>query len=386
MPKKRTGSRTEDLLVQPAHVILFCALVLTFLGIIILFSASAHSGPDPYFYLKRQVIWGGIATLAGIVVSVAPLEKSKPLAWIGLALLVVGLILVLIPGIGILVNGSRRWLSLGPMRLQVSEFAKLGFVFAMAVYLGANQRHITTFWRGFVIPLALTGLVSGLIILQPDYGMAALCGAVGFCMMYLAGTRLIYLIPSLMTLISLFGIALYLSPTRWRRIIAFLDIEGNRLDGAYQLWQAILAFGAGGVHGRGIGNGRQQMAFLPEAHTDFIFAVIGEELGLFFSGGVLLMFAILFLVGILHLRRAPNLYQYLLVAGSLIVITLQALINMAVVTGCVPTKGMPLPFISYGGSNLVATFIIVGLLVNTSNSWTKSPLPNKKRNLKEIVA
>src|SRR5690606_6380101 len=133
-------------------------------------------------------------------------------------------------------------------------------------------------------------------------------------------------------------------------------------------------------------NGRQQMAFLPEAHTDFIFAVIGEELGFVFTGGVLLLFLVMFTIGIVHLRRAPNLYQYLLVAGALMLVTLQALINMAVVTGCVPTKGMPLPFISYGGSNLVATFMIIGLLVNTSFSWSKSPLKNADRRLKEIAA
>lgn len=386
MAKKRKGSRKHDLLVHPAFVILFCVAVLTLLGISILFSASAHSAPDPYFFLKRQVLWVGVALLAGLVVSLVPLEKSRVLAWVIFGVLVVGLLLVLIPGIGVWVNGSRRWLPLGFMRLQVSEFAKLGLILALAVYLGANQRQIQTFWRGFVIPSCLVGLISGLIILQPDYGMAALCGVVGFGMMFLAGTRLLYLVPSVVTLGSLFCVALYLSPTRWRRIMAFLDVEGNRLDSSYQLWQAILAFGAGGIEGRGIGNGRQQMAFLPEAHTDFIFAVIGEELGLIFTGGVLVLFMIIFLIGIVHLRRAPNLFQYLLISGALMLVTFQALINMAVVTGCVPTKGMPLPFISYGGSNLVATFVIVGLLVNTSFSWAKSPLRNKERGLKEIVA
>ncbi len=386
MGKKRTDARKNDLGVHPAYVILFCAAALTLLGMSILFSASAQSGPDPYHYLQRQAVWLGVAILAGFTISLVPLERSRPLAWVLLALLVVGLIAVLIPGIGVWVNGSRRWLPLGPMRLQVSEFAKLTLIFALAVYLGANQRHIKTFWRGFIIPSALIGLVSGLIILQPDYGMAALCGVVGFLMLFLAGTRLIYLVPSVASLAILFGVALYLSPTRWRRIMAFLDVEGNRLDSSYQLWQAILAFGAGGVDGRGIGNGRQQMAFLPEAHTDFIFAVIGEELGFVFTGGVLLLFLVMFTIGIVHLRRAPNLYQYLLVAGALMLVTLQALINMAVVTGCVPTKGMPLPFISYGGSNLVATFMIIGLLVNTSFSWSKSPLKNADRRLKEIAA
>lgn len=386
MPRKHPGSRKTEFLIQPAYVVLFCVAALTVLGLSILFSATSHTGSDPYFFLKRQAMWLGIAVVAGFFVSVVPLEKSEKFAWVISAMLLVGLVLVLIPGIGVWVNGSRRWLPLGPMRLQVSEFAKLGLVLALAVYLGANQRHIKTFWRGFFIPSAMTGLVAGLVIFQPDYGMAALCGAVGFALMYLAGTRLVYLLPSLGAVVAAFCVALYLSPVRWRRIMAFLDVEGNRQDGAYQLWQAILAFGAGGVDGSGLGNGRQQMAFLPEAHTDFIFAVIGEELGLFFTGGVLLLFLILFLVSLLHLRRAPNLSQYLLVSGALLLITLQALINMGVVTGCLPTKGMSLPFISYGGSNLVVVFMIVGLIVNTAFSWNRSPLREGRRSLKEIVA
>lgn len=386
MARQRSGARKQDLLVHPAFVVLFCVAVLTLLGISILFSASAHSGPDPYFFLKRQVIWVGIALMAGLMVSLVPLEKSRSLAWMILGLMLVGLILVLIPGIGIWVNGSRRWLPLGPMRLQVSEFAKLSMVFALAVYLGANQRHIASFWRGFVIPSAIVGVITGLVILQPDYGMAALCAVVGFAMMFLAGTRLVYLVPTVATLGTLFSFALYMSPVRWRRIMAFLDVEGNQMDSSYQLWQAILAFGAGGVQGSGLGNGRQQMAFLPEAHTDFIFAVIGEELGLIFTGSVLLLFMVIFLIGIFHVRRAPNLYQYLLIVGSLMLVTFQALINMAVVTGCIPTQGMSLPFISYGGSNLVVVFMIVGLIVNTAFSWSKSPIQHKDRKLKEIIA
>lgn len=366
---------------------LFCVAVLTLLGLSVLFSATAgQSSDDPYHYLVRQVIWLGVALAAGVTVSLLPLERSQKLVWLGAAVLLIGLVLVLIPGIGVWVNGSRRWLPLGPMRLQVSEFAKLGLIFALAVYLGANQRQIQTFWRGFIIPSLIIGVTAGLIILQPDYGMAALCTVVGFAMMFLAGTRLVYLVPSIATLGSLFCFALYLSPVRWKRIISFMDVEGNRSDGAYQLWQAILAFGAGGIHGSGLGNGRQQMAFLPEAHTDFIFAVIGEELGLIFTGGVLLLFLVIFVVSLLHLRRAPNLYQYLLVSGALLLLTVQALINMGVVTGCLPTKGMSLPFISYGGSNLVVVFMIVGLIINTAFSWRRSPLSNRQRSLKEIVA
>ncbi len=374
------------MLVNPGFIIILCVSVLTLLGISILFSATAHFGSDPYYFLKRQLIWLVIAMAGCAMVCLVNLENSKRYVWIASFILLVGLVLVLIPSVGIYVNGSRRWLPLGPMRLQISEFAKLGMVFALAVYLGANQRHIGTFWRGFVVPGAIIGVTSGLIILQPDYGMAALCGAVGFLMMYLAGTRLIYLAPTFVGAVSLFFLALYHSPVRWRRIMAFLDIEGNRADGSYQLWQAILAFGAGGVHGSGLGAGRQQMNFLPEAHTDFIFAVIGEELGLVFTGLVLVLFFIIFIVGLRHLSRAPNLYQYLLMSGALLLITFQALINMGVVTGCLPTKGMSLPFISYGGSNLVVMFLIVGLYINTAFAWRKPVVRQQERRLREIIA
>ena len=157
-------------------------------------------------------------------------------------------------------------------------------------------------------------------------------------------------------------------------------MEGNRSDSSYQLWQGILAFGAGGVQGVGLGAGRQQMSFLPEAHTDFIFAIVGEELGLVFTLGVVTLFMTLFFVGVLQLKRAPNLYQYLLVMGALLLLTLQELINIGVVTGCLPTKGMSLPFISYGGSNLVFMFVLTGIILNGFRAW-ELPVLRRQREL-----
>ncbi len=371
---------------QPGVIILVCAVSLTVFGVSVLFSASAHSGSDPYFFIRRQFMWLGIALLVGFFLSLVNLDGLKRFAWPALAVSLAGLVLVLIPGIGVEVNGARRWIDLGFMRVQVSEFAKLGLVFTLACYFGANQRAIPSFWAGFVLPCAYIGLFAGLIFLEPDYGTAALCGAVGLTLLFLAGVRLTYLVPMCMAATAAFALAVFTNPLRRGRILSFMDIEGNRGDGAYQLWQAILAFGTGGTQGVGLGNGRQQMAFLPEAHTDFIFAVIGEELGFFATTVVLLLFLVLFLAGIWHLRRAPNMYQYLLVAGALLLLSVQALINMAVVTGCLPTKGLSLPFISYGGSNLVAMFAIIGVLVNTSLSWTKSPIRHSRRRLKEIAA
>ena len=198
--------------------------------------------------------------------------------------------------------------------------------------------------------------------------------------MFLAGVRLKFLIPTAFAVLSLFMVAVYHDPIRLRRITSFLDVEGNRSDSAYQLWQGILAFGAGGIHGVGLGSGRQQMSFLPEAHTDFIFAIVGEELGFLFTSGVVLLFMTLFFVGVLQLKRAPNLYQYLLVMGALLFVTFQALINIGVVTGCLPTKGMSLPFISYGGSNLVFMFVLTGIILNGFRSW-ELPALRRQREL-----
>ena len=368
-------------------MILLCVVALTTLGVIVLFSASvSFFEADPYFFVRRQVVWLLIAIGAGFVASRLNLESMRPMAWGVAGVAVLGLVVVLIPGIGVEVNGSRRWLDLGLMRFQVSEFAKLALVFVLAHYLAANQKRIPSFWRGFVIPASGIALFCLLILLEPDFGTAMLCGAIGFTMLLLAGARMLYLVPSVLAGLGLFALAILHNPVRLARITSFLDVEAHRSDGAYQLWQAILAFGAGGPLGVGLGNGRQQMAFLPEAHTDFIFAIVGEELGLSVTLGVVLLFALIFVFGLAHLRRAPNLFQFLLVAGSLLMLTLQAIINLGVVTGCLPTKGMSLPFISYGGSNLVVMALLIGILLNTRIAWSRPALTDTRRSMKEIDA
>ena len=339
---------------------------LTFLGLVILFSASRSMYDDPTVLLRKQTLWLGFALVAGTIAYTVNLEALRPLAfWLAGG----SVVLVLVPGIGVEVNGARRWMDFGPMRLQVSEVGKLGLIFALAHYLAAHRRSFDEFLKGFFLPCAILAVICGLILIEPDFGTAFLCGAVGGGMLFLAGVRLKFLIPTAILALVLFGVAVYHDPIRLERITSFLNLEANRDDSAYQLWQGILAFGAGGVEGVGLGAGRQQMSFLPEAHTDFIFAIVGEELGLWFTAGVVLLFIALFSIGMLQLRRAPNLYQYLLVLGALLFITFQAIINIGVVTGCLPTKGMSLPFISYGGSNLVLMFTLVGLILNGFRTW-----------------
>ncbi len=370
MRNKATALR----LISPGFLLLLAAAVLTLLGLVTLSSAGKTFASDPLFIFKRQSIWVGIAFIGGLLAYCINLEYLRKGTWWFCGAVLVLLVLVLIPGIGVSVNGARRWLDLGIMRLQVSDLAKLAIVFCLAHYFASQQRDVDTFLKGFLVPCMLIGLSCGLIILQPDFGTAFLCGMVGFGMLFLAGSRLLYMLPTALGGVALFSLMVYLDPVRMRRITAFMDIEGNKADSAYQLWQGILAFGAGGVKGVGLGNGRQQLSFLPEAHTDFIFPIIGEELGLICTALVVLLFLLIFISGTLHMRKAPNLYQFLLVMGALLFITLQALINMGVATGLLPTKGMSLPFISYGGSNLLIMFIMIGLILNCFREWNRPVL------------
>jgi cell division protein FtsW len=372
--------------INPATIILICVLSLSILGITVLFSASVSLKSDPYFYLTKQVFWFVLATAACLGVSRLNLEDARRHVWVFAGICVVGLLLVLIPGLGIEVKGSRRWLGFGPARLQISEFAKLAMVFGLAHYLALNQTRIRELGHGFVAPLVWISLFAGLILLEPDFGTAALAFTIGVTLLFLAGTRLQYLLSAFLGAAAVLTVAVMHNPNRLARFTAFLDVEGNKRGGTYQLWQAILAFAAGGVDGVGLGQGRQQNSFLPEVHTDFIFAVIGEELGLVFTLSVVVLFTVIFIAGLLHLRKAPNLFQFLLVTGCLLLITLQALINLGVVTGCLPTKGMSLPFISAGGSNLLLMGILVGVFLNTQRAWTKPAFMRRERSLKEVMA
>jgi cell division protein FtsW len=377
----RTATPNSSWRIPPIGLfIILIVLGLTFLGLVILFSASQSMHDDPTVLLRKQLIWLLLATIAGGIAMVVNLEALREYAYWLAAGSILLLLLVLIPGIGVEVNGARRWMDFGFMRLQVSEIGKLGLIFSMAHYLATHRRDFNLALKGCFYPCVLLAIFCVLIILEPDYGTAFLCGAVGSCLMFLAGVRLRFLIPHIFAALSLFSVAIYHDPVRLRRITSFLDVEGNRSDSAYQLWQGILAFGAGGIHGVGLGSGRQQMSFLPEAHTDFIFAIVGEELGFLFTSGVVLLFMTLFFVGVLQLKRAPNLYQYLLVMGALLFVTFQALINIGVVTGCLPTKGMSLPFISYGGSNLVFMFVLTGIILNGFRSW-ELPALRRQREL-----
>ncbi|MBA4137024.1 MAG: putative lipid II flippase FtsW [Opitutus sp.] len=377
----------RHLTITPASVILVCVAALLAIGLTVLFSASSTvKGAAPTTFLYKQLIFLALAIGAAWMVVRADLESLRRFAWIIAVAALVLLLLVLIPGIGVSVKGSRRWLNLGFTRFQVSEFAKLALVFALSHYLALNQNKMHDFVKGFVVPCAGIGAFAVLIILEPDFGTAFLCGAIGMILLFLAGARLKFLVPSILLALTGFVTLVLHNPNRLRRITSFMDVEANRSEGAYQLWQAILAFAAGGIDGVGIGNGRQQQSFLPEAHTDFIFAIMAEEMGLIFTLFTVILFIAIFIAGLVHVRRAPNLFQFLLVTGCLLLICLQAIINLGVVTGMMPTKGMSLPFVSAGGSNLLLMGLLVGIIINTSRTWDRPKPLQRKREMAEVVA
>ncbi|PAW68727.1 MAG: cell cycle protein [Opitutia bacterium Tous-C1TDCM] len=381
MSAPRASAASGTSLLSPATIIIVAAVGLAILGLTILFSASAWFWKGPYFYLNKQVVGVVAAGVLCFVVSRVNLDYARRYAWWIAGVLLVLLLLVLIPQIGISVKGSRRWLGYGPVRLQISEFAKFGLVFCLAHFLALNQTRISEFVRGYLAPLGIIGAFAILVVLEPDFGAAALLVAVGLVLMFLAGARWRYIVPTVAAVTGAFAVLVMNNPNRLRRMMEFLSEEKS-----HQLRQALAAYAAGGMEGTGLGQGRQQLSYLPEAHTDFIFSVVGEELGMWFTLGIVGLFAVIFICGLLHLRRAPNLFHFLLVAGCVLLITIQAVINIGVVTGIFPTKGMSLPFISAGISNLLLMGILLGVIWNTHRTWGRATMREEVRTMREVLA
>jgi cell division protein FtsW len=343
--------------------ILLSALFFTATGLIILASASLSFIKSENYFCK-QLLWCTVGVpffLIGASINLNLLKKCG--TWL-LVFFAIALVVVLIPGVGKLVNGSRRWISIGGINVQISEFAKLAVVVWLARYLEQHVGSEDKFFTGFLTPLIVSGIICGLILLEPDYGTAILIGMVVFTLLFLFGTRLLYLLVATVGGLLSISILIYLNPTRLRRIVAFLDVENNKLEGAYQLWQGMLGFVSGGLLGRGVGQGRQQLVYLPEAHTDFIFPVFSEEFGSIAAIAVLMLYAAFFLVASHCARRLHDNFAKFLAHGICLTVIYQVIINVGVVTGLLPTKGMVLPFISYGGSSLVLLFLMIGLLLN----------------------
>lgn len=353
---------------KAAITVLVIMLMLLTVGVVMLFSTSAPYAKERYgdahYLLKRQLIWAAVGGVCCVMASAVPYPKLRAWSVPLLVLATVLLAVVLIPGIGLRVGGARRWVGAGPLRFQPSEPAKLALVIWLAHWLAREKRRLDQPWRGFGLPMAVVGVVLLLVLAEPDFGSTALLGLVAVAMMFVAGVRLRYLLPTVLAGAAGFLVLIVNNPVRLQRLLAFRDLDRYKEGPGYQVWQGMLAFGSGGLGGRGLGNGMQKMFYLPEAHTDFIFPIIGEELGLVGTLAILLAFGILVACGLYIALSAPDPFGQYLGLGCVLLIAFQALINIGVVTAWLPTKGLPLPFISFGGSNLVMNMIGVGLVLS----------------------
>jgi len=284
------------------------------------------------------------------------------------ALIVAGvcLVLVLVPPIGQAINGTRRWIRLGPVSFQPVELAKLALVVYLAAFLARKRGALEEFRTGTLPPLLVVGVLAGLVLLQPDLGNCMTLIVLTFALLYLAGSPIKHLAWVAAPALPLIVVAIWMAPYRMRRITAFVDPWADPRGGGFQIIQSWLALGNGGVLGQGIGASRQKLFYLPESHTDFIFAILGEELGFVGAVAIVALFAVLVWRGLRVGLRAPDAFGAYLALGITVLIATQTLLNLGVVTGLLPTKGLPLPFISFGGSALLMTMLATGMLLNIS--------------------
>ncbi len=351
-------------------ILLFVALALVGIGIVMVYSTSAIIAGDrfgdPYYFLKRQALYAGVGFILMILMIFFPHEIFKRLAYPILILSILLLIAVLIPGIGHRAGGSMRWLKIGGFSFQPSEFAKLGLIIFLAYFLTKKEENIRSFSFGFLPTILFSGVVIALILKEPDFGAALFLTTMVFLLLFVSGARVIYIAGAFLLAAPVAYYFLMNAGYRYKRLMSFIRPWDDPTGTSFQIIQSFLSFGSGGLFGAGLGEGRQKLFFLPAPHTDFIFSVIGEEMGLVGAIIVVILFFILTLRGI-HIGLAvEDRFSAYLALGVTLMISLQAVINMGVVLGLLPTKGLTLPFVSYGGTSLIANLIGVGILLHLS--------------------
>jgi cell division protein FtsW len=363
--------------------ILLVAVLLTGFGALMIYSSTSVIAPGlskhgvtEFYYFKRHLF---TIVIGFSFMCLAYLMKPSLIHKISVPLLIVSfvlLVLVFAPGIGITAGGARRWIRLWPSTFQPSELVKLAMVIFLARYLSQPEFRTDSF-TSFIKPVLIMLAFQLAIIKQPDFGAAMSLTFLTFAMLFLSGVKLRY-IASLMLLAIPVIIKLAMAPYRLRRITSFLNPWADTQGTGFQLVQSFIAFGSGGLTGVGLGNSRQKLAYLPESHTDFIFSIIGEEFGFIGVLIIIALFLVLFVKGISIANRMKNSFTYYLTIGLSLMIALQALVNFAVTTGMVPTKGLPLPFLSYGGSSLLVNMAAIGMLLRISKAEEMGTIENKR--------
>lgn len=378
-------------------LLLLAVVSLVGLGITMLASTSfftREGGGDAYVTVWKQVMWLGVALAAGLGAALVDYNQWYRWRWWLLGAAGVGLLLCYEwhlaqllgykPLIAARVNGASRWIGTGALRVQPSEFAKLALVIALAGWFARHEGLERSLKHGLLLPGAILGGVVLLIGGEVDLGNGSVSAAVGGALMLVAGTRWRYLGLLVAAAASALAAGICLAPNRFERVLAIFDLEKYKSGIGLQQWISWLAFGSGGLEGRGLGEGRMKLSYLPEAHTDFIFPMVGEELGLWGALGTVAAFVMLMFAGMCIASYAPNRFGKLLGFGLTFLLALEALLNMGVTTALLPNKGLPLPFVSYGGSSLVAAMMAVGILVNIHRqgvhlTWDELPVIRRKR-------
>jgi cell division protein FtsW len=351
-------------------ILLIVTLALVGIGIVMVYSTSAIIAGDrfgdPYYFLKRQALYAGIGFVLMIMMWVCPYGILRRMAYPILILSILFLIAVLVPGIGHRAGGSIRWLKIQSFSFQPSEFAKLGLVIFLAYFLTKKEEKIRSFSFGFLPTILLSGLVIVLVAKEPDFGAALFLSAIVFLLLFVGGARVIYIVGAFIVAAPVVYYFLMNVGYRYKRLLSFIRPWEDPTGTSFQIVQSFLSFGSGGLFGLGLGEGRQKLFFLPAPHTDFIFSVIGEELGLLGAIVIVLLFFIFTMRGIHVGLSLEDRFASYLAVGITLMISLQAIINIGVVLGLLPTKGLTLPFVSYGGTSLVTNFAAVGILLHLS--------------------
>lgn len=377
MPWPTTSPRAAKKRVPMDHTLLIVTMVLALVGLVMVFSASAvvagNRFHDSGYFLKRQLAWLTFGFVLLHVASRVDYVWWKRLSVPLLGLMALLLVMVLIPSLGVAAKGARRWLRLGPISIQPAEMVKLVAVIYLAAYLTKKEDRITSFSSGLLPVLFVIGLLSGLVLLEPDLGTVVVIGLVTIGLLFLGGAQVKHLLGLGLCAVPVVLVLVLGSSYRRQRLLTFLAPWKDASNAGFQITQSFLAFGSGGPFGVGLGEGKQKLFFLPEAHTDFVLALVGEELGLVGTGAIILLFALFVVRGFQIAARARMPFGRYLGIGITLLIGGQALVNAAVATGMLPTKGLTLPFVSYGGSSLVISLLAVGILLNISRDRQAGP-------------
>jgi len=354
------------------RTLLFAVFLLLVISVVMVYSASSvvalTSYNDPAYFMKRQVMWA-VLGLGLMAMTMRFDHRILSDQRVVIALVVISLALLgatLVPGLGKMVNGSRRWLRLGFFSFQTSELAKFALVVYLSYYISKKGERLRDFKNGLVPAYVVTAVFMAIAAFQPDFGSAVTLATVAGIMLFAGGANLLHIGGTILAALPLLYFGVVHKAYRWRRITSYLNPWEDQDGAGYQIIQSFLAFGSGGVFGRGLGEGRQKLLFLPERHSDFIYAVIGEELGFIGALAVIVLFLIILWRGVKIALAAGDPFSRHLALGITFLITVQSVVNMGVVTGLLPTKGIALPLVSYGGSSLVVSMAALGVLLNIS--------------------